>query len=576
MASACLFLLGCRSGERRSPLLEFENDFLQSYFQFHPPAAARAGLQQFQGRLGDWSERAIARRRDELARMLLRVLALQSEPLSWPQQAESRVVEYAIRDELAEWSIWRSWRHNPAIYAEIPLRTLHRAVYFPGQPASQRLEGVLISLTEMDSVMAAMRANVTELSALSLQAGLDRCRRLRSLLADDLTNWAPQAAGVDLELARNFSGALPLALNSVDESLRWLEEHTPASTTAPVALGPEKFIMKVLFQSMAEIRLSELEQMAAARMERDREALAAVVARQAPGSPPAEALARILGPPVPESRRLSAARGAAEEARGFVARRRLVPLPGEIAGSPAYLIQPMPAYLRSPALLGWFEEPPVQENRARNGVWLVGGPLSAWPPPDRAAAATLASEADLRWDAVFYLVPGLYLHSLHTAAYRSDAGRLIPERVLVNRVTREGWAAYAEEMMWEAGFGRDDPRMEFALRRRALIRDCRFVAAVGIHARKMSLAEAARMFIEQALLPPAAAAREVRAVALDPLQLAPALGKALILRLREDFYRASGRRDPAAFHEAFLRYAPLPAPLIREALLENRQRGSTP
>ncbi len=570
----CLALVSCGTDRERPRLIEFENGFLQAFFQFHPPEAARAGLLQFQGRLGDRSERAIRRRRDELARMLVRVLVLQSEPLSWDERAESRVIEYAIRNELAEWTILQSWRHDPAAYAEIPLQTLNRAILFPGETPSRRLEGVLISLTELDSLMAALRANVTEPSALSLEAGLDRCRRLRRLLADDLTRWAPQAAGVDLELARSFSGALPLALSAVDESIRWLEEQAAGNSRAAEPLGPEKFIMKVFFGSMAEIRLSELERMAAETAERSHRALAAAAARAAPGMALPAALRRILGEPVPESQRLRAARRAVEEARQFVIRRALAPLPGEIAGSPLYTLQPIPACLRSPIETGWFEPPPVQENRARNGLWLVGGPLPGRPPGERSAGATFSSEADLRWDAVRYLVPGLYLHALYTAVYRSGAGRLVPERVLANRVTQRGWASYAEQAMWEAGFGRDDVAMELALYHRALVRACRFLAAVRFHARGVSLAEVERLFVEEALLPPAAAALEARAVALDPMRLAGALGRALILELRQEYYRARGGESPGAFHEAFLRYAPLPIPLIREALLQRGQPDS--
>ncbi len=567
----CLGLLGCGTSRPRPRLLEFENDFLQAFFEFHPPAAARAGLTQFQGRLGDWSERAVRRRRDELTRMLARILALQSEPLSWNEKAESRVLEYAVRSELAEWTILQSWRRNPALYPEIPLRALNRAIHFPADVPSRRLESVLISLTELDSIMAAMRANVTEPTTLSLQAGLDRCRRLQSLLSGDLADWAPRAAGVDLDLARSFSGALPLALSSVRESISWLEERASAPLPGPAPLGPEKFITTVLFQSMAEIPLSELERMAAGMVERDRRALASVAAREAPGSPAPAALRRILGQPVPESERLRTARRAVEEARRFVMSHGLMPLSAEIAGSPKYSLQPMPACLRSPIDPGWFEPPPVQENQVRNGVWQVGGPLASWPPQERFAAAIDSSEACLRWDAVHDIVPGLYLYALHAVAYRPHAGRLVPERVLVNRVTQSGWAAYAEQTMWEAGFGRDDPRMELALRHRALVRDCRFLAAVRFHARGASLAEVERLFVEKAFLPPLAAALEARAVALDPLRLAGALGEALILQLRQEFRKAHARESPAAFHEAFLRYAPLPIPLIREALLGHRR-----
>jgi uncharacterized protein (DUF885 family) len=58
----------------------------------------------------------------------------------------------------------------------------------------------------------------------------------------------------------------------------------------------------------------------------------------------------------------------------------------------------------------------------------------------------------------------------------------------------EGWAHYTEEMMVEAGFGEGDLRVRLGQLSNALLRNCRFLAAIGLHTRGMTVDEAERLF----------------------------------------------------------------------------------
>ena len=81
--------------------------------------------------------------------------------------------------------------------------------------------------------------------------------------------------------------------------------------------------------------------------------------------------------------------------------------------------------------------------------------------------------------------------------------------------TRKGWAHYSEEMMWDEGLGDGDPGQHIGQITNALLRDVRYLSAIGLHTRGMSLAESERLFRERALLrsgqcPPAGGARHLR------------------------------------------------------------------
>jgi uncharacterized protein (DUF885 family) len=99
----------------------------------------------------------------------------------------------------------------------------------------------------------------------------------------------------------------------------------------------------------------------------------------------------------------------------------------------------------------------------------------------------------------------------------------------------------------------------------ALLRDCRFLCALGLHCQGMPMAEAVRLFQESGFHSELPALREANRGAWDPLYLNYTLGKLLIYELRSELQKRPGF-SLKSFHDAFLRCGNLPLPLIRELL----------
>ena len=111
---------------------------------------------------------------------------------------------------------------------------------------------------------------------------------------------------------------------------------------------------------------------------------------------------------------------------------------------------------------------------------------------------------------------------------RTKCGRALPpvavhERQSVARRRRlwwdyafgEGWAHYAEEMMYDAGLGGGQPEMRVGMLTNALLRDVRFLSAICLHSGCMSLEESEKMFPRKRLRrrrqrAPAGVARHLR------------------------------------------------------------------
>ena len=102
----------------------------------------------------------------------------------------------------------------------------------------------------------------------------------------------------------------------------------------------------------------------------------------------------------------------------------------------------------------------------------------------------------------------------------------------------------------------------------ALVRNCRFVAAIRMHAHGMTLDEATRLFVDNALYEETPARAEAERGAFDPGYYSYTLGKLQILRLREDCRRQFGDAfDLRLFHDGLLSRGAPPVELMRGVLL---------
>lgn len=132
----------------------------------------------------------------------------------------------------------------------------------------------------------------------------------------------------------------------------------------------------------------------------------------------------------------------------------------------------------------------------------------------------------------------------------------------------EGWAHYVEQMMVEEGFEKESPETRLGQLSDALLRNCRFVASIGIHVRGWSVEDAKKRFMEDCKQDEAGARQQAVRGTFDPGYFAYTLGKLQILALREEAKKKLGDAfSLRAFHDALLAHGAPPVPLIRDRVL---------
>jgi uncharacterized protein (DUF885 family) len=129
-------------------------------------------------------------------------------------------------------------------------------------------------------------------------------------------------------------------------------------------------------------------------------------------------------------------------------------------------------------------------------------------------------------------------------------------------------AHYCEEMMWEEGLGNGDPEVHVGQLVNALLRDVRYLSAIGLHTGGMTVAQSEAMFRDSAFQDPGNARQQAARGTFDPAYGNYTLGKLMIRKMRQEWEASHSRNSSwKAFHDQFLSYGAPPVPLVRSAML---------
>ena len=159
--------------------------------------------------------------------------------------------------------------------------------------------------------------------------------------------------------------------------------------------------------------------------------------------------------------------------------------------------------------------------------------------------------------------PGHYVQFLHSNRAQTDI-----QKAFTSYAAVEGWAHYAEQMMVEEGFQADSPLYELGQIQDALLRNCRFLCAIGMHTEGMSVEAATSFFMENVFLGELPSRLEAERGTFDPGYFKYTLGKLQILKLREDYRKANGKTfSLRAFHDKLLSRGMPPVEVLRAYML---------
>ena len=211
------------------------------------------------------------------------------------------------------------------------------------------------------------------------------------------------------------------------------------------------------------------------------------------------------------------------------------------------------------------DAPGAFEKVATDAFYYVTPPEKNWPAAQAEEWLTSFNYDMLDTTSAHEGWPGHHLHWLH---YRNSPTDVL--KALDAYSSWEGWAHYVEQMMVDEGFRDGDPHLRLAQLAEALLRNVRYVCAIGLHTQGMSVDQATRRFMNDAYMEELPSRKEAERGTFDPGYLLYTLGKLMVLKLREDYEREQGDAfSLKRFHNTFLSFGAPPIPLVRTIMLRN-------
>lgn len=531
--------------------------FLDGYFPINPTFAVYQGKHEFDGQLPDWSEAGLAQMIAFRKSAIANAQAIDPADMSAAEQFERDYLVSVMEGELF-WLETADWPHkNPDFY----VYPLDPNVYIarPYADAEARMRAFIAYANNVPAAAAQIRANLKlplpETYLKYGQAGFGG-------FADYFTGDAKAAfADVkDTELHQQFDIAAAAAAAAMKDLAGYIGS-VPA-TASGYALGAEKFAAMVSKTEGVDISLDELEAIGRADLKRNQDALAEACATFAPRASMVDCMAKMAANK-PDNGPVQEARDQLPPLRAFLVEKNLVSIPGtEVA-----LVEESPPYNRQNSA---YIDIPGPYETGLPSVYYISPPDPSWD--EATQAAYIPGKMDLLGTSIHEVWPGHFLNFLHANRAESIFGKLF-----VGYAFAEGWAHYTEEMMVEAGLHEGDPETKIGQLTNALLRNCRYLSAIGLHARGMTVKQSFDMFRNECYQDVGNATQQAARGTYDPAYLNYTMGKLMIRKLREDWTNANFAKQKTLengstagwkeFHDEFLSYGGPPIPMVRKAMM---------
>ena len=534
----------------------FVTQYIEDYFVAHPAFAVAQGRHEFDGQLPDWSTEGLAREIARLHQARADALDFSVEDLGEEGQYQREYLLAAI-DRVLFWLEKAEWPFvNPAYYLDWMSDSLDPSPYITLDyaPLEERIKSYTRYAQNLPRAVEQIRANLRmPMARTRLEYGIDSFGGF----ADYFSNDVPLvfAAVEDEVLQAEFAEANTAAAAAMTELTDWLKSNL-GTATQDYALGPELFRQMIYDTERVDVSLGELEAIGRADMKRNQLALGEACAEFAPGESIRSCFS-LMANRKPPGGPVETARLQLAELKAFLLEKELVTIPGNEEA----LVAEAPPYARSN--FAYINIPGTFENK-QPSTYYISPPNPQWP--EEVQQAYIAGESDLLFTSVHEVWPGHFLNFTHANRADWDFGR-----VFVTYAFGEGWAHYTEEMMLEAGLRGASPETRIGQLSKALLRNARFLSAIGLHARGMTVEESEKFFMEEAYQGQGTAEQQAARGTYDPAYLNYTMGKLMIRQLRDDWTATRGKRDAwREFHDTFLSFGGPPIPLVRARMMRGK------
>jgi uncharacterized protein (DUF885 family) len=552
LAAAALICLGVSwreapllraSPQAASPFATLVDEYLDGLARYHPSIAAGNGIHSHDGELENFAAANIASEVAWLHTMRRRLDAFDAARLTPDERVDDRILKGILDGWLLDLDGVRTWTRNPMIYATAISDGVHNLVTMESLPAPVRMKQIVTKLRGVPSLLAAARANIRTPPRVFVDRAAAMFRGAADLLARDM----PLAfANVDdAALQAELHASAASARSAIEAYATELEAMTPEAASGNYAIGTANVEARYRAEELIDTPAAALLAIGERELNKMQAEFTAVAARVDPNRPALAVWRDVLSDHPKRGEVVPAAQKIVDELFAFIREHRLVDLPPSehvvVAAAPAYDL----------GLGSMHSSPPLEPHPVKSYYYITDAQAD-WPPERQDAWLQKFNYPTLADITAHEVAPGHYVHSLFM---RRTPGKIRRIWIGLNPFPQpssgqDGWAHYAEQMISDEGFKREDPRYRLAETSEALTRICRLIVGLRLHSGEWSIDRAAQLFEQQAHLPPPAARQEAIRGTYDPTYGGYFLGKLAAFKLRRDYQAARGAAfNLREFHE---------------------------
>ena len=538
------------------PLPHFVDDLLSYLYETHPTHATLDGVHTHDDLLEDVSRHGIDSEAHALAGYLRRLDEINRDALTGIERLEHRMLTAHLQARMFELEAVRTWERNPQFYSDLLATSLAGQTLFTHAPAAERARRVLSKLRQTPRLIQAARDNIKDPPGIFVKVGIETMRGALKFIDEDL----PRAfADVDdLHLLGDLADAQTEAAHAVGQYVEYLETDLAPKARASFRLGRDKFEQKLRLDEGVALPIDRLLAIATRELQATQEEFRSLAGKMNGGDPMAAWAKTKAQHPAP-GQLVASGRQQLDELATFLERQNIITLP---PGEPI-AVAPTPDFYRWSFASMWTPGP--FESKPTRAYYYLTDVDPSWPAARQNEHLRDYNLPTLWSISIHEVYPGHFLHYQHLRKVESKARKSI---MFAPASFIEGWAHYCEQMMIEAGFGRQDPSIKLGQLAEALIRLVRFIVCIKLHAEDMSVEQGVRYFRDEAFMEEGSARREAERGAFDPTYLVYSIGKLMLLKLRQDHKAQQGKAfNLRSFHDTLLAQGTAPFWLHRQLML---------
>src|SRR3954467_12005 len=478
------------------PLPHFVDEYLAWLHETHPTNATFDGVHLHDDLLEDLSRSAIDAQSRDLSAFDRRLASIDPARLTEIERLERPALDANIRARLFELEAVRTWERNPQHYGDLISTSLAGQILFDYAPLPERARRILSKLRQVPRLIRAARDNIKDPPGIFIKVGLESLRGTLRFIEEDL----PRALSAldDLHVLGDLADASTEASNAIGADATSPEPELAPRARGPFRLGRERLQQKLQLDEGITLDADRLLAIAERELHATQEEFHRVASRL-DAKDPLAAWTRAKGEHPAAGQIVATAQDQLDELKTFIQRQDLVSLPD----SSQVQVAPRPRFYRWTFASMWTPGP--FETRPLRAYYYITDADPAWPPDRQEEHLRDFNHAALWSISIHEVFPGHFLHYQHLRQVQAPLRKSI---LFSSTAMVEGWAHYAEQMMMEAGFRRQDPAVRLGQLAESLIRLCRAIVGIRLHAEDLSVEQGVRFFRDEAYLEEGARSEE--------------------------------------------------------------------